>query len=272
MLAAANDIILHAFDFLLGWVLARSAGLCLVVVSLASAAILTAVRLFTTDQSLFRRRRSDRRVLKKRIRDAKSSGNVDTVSRLQRTRRQVAVRSLVAEGRPLLASLVPIAVLGFWLFQRLDYHPAQPGETVALRAFFELSAVGEVVHLVPVAGIAQTNGWIQTVEEISTDSETSGAATWNLTGEARDRPYELLLRHGLHTFRHDLVVGGVGRSSVEVLHTGGSLLRTRIELRPVRPFGFVPGVRALAIPPWLVAYLALTLLLTPLIRRVCRID
>jgi len=272
MLTAASDTILHVFDFLLGWLLAWSAGLCLIAASLATGAILTAVRLFTTNQDLLRRRTRDRRVLKQRTRGAKTSGDAEAVSRLRRTRRQVAIRALMAEGGPLLASLVPIALIGVWLFQRLDYHPPQPGETVALRAFFELDAVGDVVHLVPVDGIAPVNGWIRTVEETLADDGTTGVATWLVRAEANEEPYVLRLCHREDTYEHGLLVGGVGHSPVEVRHAGGSLLRTRLELRPVRPFGLVPGMWSLAIPPWLIAYLVLTLVLTPLVRRATQVE
>ena len=96
----------------------------------------------------------------------------------------------------------------------------------------------------------------------------TAVASWTLTGERGS--YTLTLRHQGQTFVHPLLLGERRYFTPSLAHSDGDA-RTTVELKQVRWLGIVPGVPQLGLAPWLVAYLALVLAITPVLKRTLRV-
>jgi uncharacterized membrane protein (DUF106 family) len=270
MLELINNLILRVTDPLLGWSLALPRDLALLIVAGGSAAVLTLARKLTTNQEYLARCHRDKQRLRQLIREAKQRGDRDALQRMHRTRTMIALRQMKAEGRPLLAALLPIVLLATWAFQRLEYHPPDPGEPVAFNAYFPMSAVGRTVHVVPQDGLEAADGWIREVTAVTDAGPPYGLATWTLSAAARTEPYELVLRRGDRTWSHALRVG-LRIYEPPLLNHDEELVATEIKLRAYKPFGVVPGIAAAGLPAWLVGYVLVVALLAPALKRTLKI-
>ena len=169
MLAWINNAVVALADPLFNWLLRLPTDVALVIVAVGTAAIITFSRLFTTNQDLLRRCDQDKKRLKELIRQAKRQKDKEAVKRYRTTRNMIGMMTMKEEGGPLLAAIVPIAILGTWCFQRLAFVPPRAGETVQVKAYFPVSAVGELAHVVPQEGLREVSGedsgnnghWIQ---------------------------------------------------------------------------------------------------------------
>ena len=218
MLDWINHAILILVDPLLNWLLRLPADLALVIVAVGSGAIIALCRLLTTNQDVLRRCDHDKKRLKELIREAKRQKDQEAVARYRTTRNMIGLMTMKEEGWPLLAAVVPIAFLGTWCFQRLAFVPPGGGETVAVKAYFPVSTVGELVHVVPQEGLRKVSQeepvssghWIQ---EIRSDVPgpngiaKNGIATWKIQAMARPQPYVLEIRCKTVTVKKELLVG-----------------------------------------------------------------
>ena len=82
---------------------------------------------------------------------------------------------------------------------------------------------------------------------------------------AAPQPYTLLFRLDKRSYGHPLLVGQTRYAAPVDVHSDEVI--TYVEMEPVRLFGVVPGIAALAFPPWLVAYLLLTIPCAVLVKR-----
>lgn len=223
MLEWINQAILALADPLFNWLLCLPMDLTLVIVAVGTGSIITFSRLFTTNQELLKRCADDKQRLKELMREAKAAKDQPAVQRYRLTFNMIGLTTLRQEGLPLLAALLPIAILGTWCFQRLAFVPPKAGETVMVRAYFPVSAVGNLAHLVPQTGLrevttAAQSHWIQKIvadeiEEVVKLSETDpvtkqvvtrhekkkkavgACATWHLQADARTAPDPLEIRY-----------------------------------------------------------------------------
>ena len=177
MLDWLNNAVLTITDPLLGWLLALDRSVALFIVAGASAAILTLVRLVTTNQDLLRRCNRDRKQLKRLIKEAKARKDKDALQRHKATMVLIAGKKIKSEGLPLLAALVPILLLATWCFSRLGYHPLRADEPIQLSAYFPVSSVGKMMHVVPVSGLRAEDGWVQEVAPATYQGQPHGRAT-----------------------------------------------------------------------------------------------
>ena len=218
MLDWINNAILALADPLLNWLLRLPTDLALVIVAVGTGAIITLARLFTTNQDLLRRCDQDKRRLKELIREAKRQKDKEAVKRYRTTRNMIGMTTMKEEGWPLLAAIVPIAVLGTWCFQRLAFVPPRAGETVSVKAYFPVSAVGELAHVVPQEGLRevsredseQQRPWIQEIVNDVPGPDgiaNNGIATWKIQAKARPEPYALEIRSKTVTVEKELLVG-----------------------------------------------------------------
>jgi len=211
-----NNAMVAVMDVLLGWSLHLPASTALIVVSVLSAAALTWARVLVTDQEMLRRCAADKKTLGRLIRQTKRNRDVDKAARKADVKRYklnknlVALKTLKAEGKPLLVSLIPILLLATWAFARLAYVPVPDGEPVQVSAYFPLSAVGEVAHIVPQEGLDCDTGWIAgIVADVDVDATpTNAVAVWELNGRAQPEPYALKLRWRDETWVQPLRIGG----------------------------------------------------------------
>jgi uncharacterized membrane protein (DUF106 family) len=265
-----SDFIVRLMDWPLGWLLRLPSDAQLFIIALGSALILAGVRKVTSNQDLLRRCRADQARQKALLREAKVRQDADAVKRHRATFAMIALKQFRQEGRPMLTSLLPIVLLATWAFHRLEFHPLAAGEVVEFTARFPISAVGKITHLAPVEGVTAHNGWLQEIVAVTEPGGAHGAATWQLSAGGSPAPHVLRVRYGGRTYEHPLRAGAPTYDAGLETHDE-KLTTTEVKLRPVKLFGIVPGIAALLLPPWLVAYLLIVIPGVPLIKRALRI-
>ena len=311
MLDWLNNAVLSLADPLLNWLLRLPTDLTLVIVAAGTGAIITLARLLCTNQDLLRRCDQDKKRLKKLTGEAKRAGGKgdrsnlceapggrapaeggsrqigpvpfspkEAVKRYRTTRAMIGMMTMKQEGWPLLAAIVPIAVLATWCFQRLAFVPPRAGAAVPLVAYFPVSAVGQLAHLVPQEGVhevsrADSDGRERWIQEIVEDPDpkpgarAGAVAIWKLQADAGAEPYRLEIRYKNCTVRKELLVGQpVYSPDVEFYGDDRPVQSAQIGMEPVKFLGVVPGIAWLLLPPWLVAYFLIAIPSVGLIKRV----
>jgi hypothetical protein len=283
MLESINNWILALADPALGWLLRLPVDLSLVIVAVGTGSIITFSRRFTTNQDLLRRCDEDKKRLKELIREAKRQKDKDAVKRYRNTVNMIGLTTMRQEGWPLLAALLPIAILGTWCFQRLAFVPPQAGDPVPVIAYYPISAVGELAHLVPQEGLrapsqagpGKPDRWIQEIAEDvdpKTHKPVGGIATWHVQADASPKPYTLEIRHKASTVEKDLLVGQrIYSPDVQFYGADQTAACVQLGMKPVKLLGMVPGITWLLIPPWLLAYFLIAIPSVSLIKRLARI-
>lgn len=269
MLELWNRISLGVFDVLLGWLLALPSDVAIFTVAIGSALILTGVRLFTTNQDLLRRAAADRKRLGVLTRQAKLARDKEAIQRYRATKSMIAIKTFTAEGMPLLASLLPIAMLATWCINRLEFHPPRENEPVAVRFYTPVSAIGQTMHLVPAPGLTVDGGYVREIESGSYNSIPQGVATWAVRGVKADQPYRLTFRYKDETYHQDLLVGQ--RTYSAAFAMPNDHVASEVKMRPLKLFNIVPGIEAIVFPPWLVGYLIIVIPFVFITKKVLRI-
>ncbi len=276
VLKTLNSIILQMGDPLLSWLLCLPRDVALFIVALGTALILIGVRLFTTNQDMLGRFKKDKKRLKQLKREAKKTGDKDAVVRYRTTTGQIGMRTMKAEGKPLLASLIPIAILACWCWGRIAYVPFSPEEPVRVRAYFPVSEIGKLVHIIPQEGIEADGRWIQVIERDVDEAGKeidNGVARWELRCDERDEEYPLQIRYNGRAYEKSLVVDGRRYAEPVKFYDDDTILCSEIDMadREYKPFTIIPGFSALAMPPWIVGYLIIVLPFSFLLKPVLRI-
>ena len=266
MHAALHHLIVAMMDCLLGWLLRFPSDVQLIGIAILSAVVLTGVRFWTSNQDLLRRCRADKARLKTLIREAKTRRDKDAVTRHRTTLGMIALKQLRQEAGPLLASLIPIVLLATWALSRLEFHPLKIGQPVEFAAYFPISAVGKIAHIVPSDDLAAETGWIQEITAVTGQGPAHGTATWQLVSSAGPALRGLQVSFGGRTFEHFIHAGSQTYEAPVQTH-GDHLLATELKLRPVKLFGLVPGIPAIHFPAWLTGYLLLIIPLTFLLKK-----
>ena len=274
-LEAINDAVLVVADPLLNWMLFLPRDVALLVLALMTALVLTVIRLFTTNQEYLGRCKQDRKVLKKLLSDAKKRGDRDAKRRYRQTLGQIGGQQLMAEGKPLLGSILPIALLAVWAFGRLAFVPPDPGEAVTFNAYFTAPRIGERVHVLPQEGITSENGWIQQVRAVTEDDFAymifAGMASWDLVAEPRDEPYEIAVRYDGGTFTMPLRGPGRKYANPIMFVDDPRIEAMTVDLTEYQPFGIVPGFPAIMVQPWLLGYLLIVVPMAFVLKPVMKI-
>ena len=181
MLNTLTALCMSFTDFLFGWLLYLPRDLTLFIVGIGTALILTVVRLFSTNQEHLKRCDADKIRLGALIKEAKKKKDKEALVRYRATKQQVEMKIFQAEGKPLLASLIPISLVAIWAFTRIAYLPVNPANPVPVKAYFPVSNIGSYVHMLPQNGIKPEAGWIQKVKEDVdpvTKQVVNGVAEW----------------------------------------------------------------------------------------------
>lgn len=271
MLTALNDIILTIADPLLGWLLRLPTDVTLIIVSVATAIVLTLARPFTTNQDLLRRCQHDKKRLRQLTKEAKRNKDKEAVRRYKSSLAAVMMKTLKSEGRPLLLAIVPVAILAVWCFVRLEFHPPKANETIPVHVYFPISSAESLVHIVPQDGVTAEDGWVKEIVAVTDPAEgpPHGMATWHLHAEADPEPYVLEIRYKKEAYTKQLLVGQrTYAPAIEFYSEGAPVLCSEIQMKQVKLFGVVPGIPSLALAPWLVAYFLIAIPFVPLIKRV----
>jgi hypothetical protein len=266
MLEIWNNLSLAVGDFLLGWLLYLPRDLTLVIVVIFTALLLIAIRQLTAPQDLLRRAAQDSRRLKQLLKEARRQDKVDkgAIQRYQSTRSQIGLVKLKAEGWPLVASLLPIAIVATWALFRLEYLPVRPGQRVELALYTPVTAAGDVAHAVPEDGIKVEGGWVRQVRAVTNDGPPHGLAVWDFEA-GPPRVYKLVVRLNDKSFERDLIVGQRFYALPVVDH--GNDFVSEWKREPYRWLGFVPGIVAVGLPAWLIGYVVMVVPITVLLKR-----
>lgn len=277
MFEAINNAVLTVGDPLLGWMLNLPRDLVLIFVALGTALVLTVVRRWTTNQDRLGRAKADKRRLKELTREAKARGDKDAVKRYRTSLQQIGIMSMKAEGKPLLASLLPIAVIAVWAFSNINYQPPTPGEPVTVKAYFPISAIGETAHIVPADGLSDVGGtWVREIKpgyDPKGKEITDGQATWDLEASSRPEPYTLEVRHAGETVTKELIVDGKRYATPLVFYNDKdeeAFTAVELVMPEYKPFGIVPGWAGAGLQPWIVGYLIIVIPLSVVLKPVLR--
>lgn len=271
MFTAINDFLLKIADPMLGWLLWLPTDVVLILVGVATGAVLTFARPWTTNQDLLRRCSQDKKRLKQLIKKGKKEKDKESVRRYRSSLGVISLKTLRSEGLPLLFAIVPVTILAVWGFCRLEFHPPKAGETISVDVYFPISAAGGLVHVAPQDGVTAEDRWVQ--EIVAVPNPEQGAphalATWHLRAESRSERYTLEIRHKTETYTKQLLVGQrTYAPAVEFYAQNGPVTCAKIQMTQVKLFGVVPGIRQLALPPWLLAYFLVAIPSVGLLKRV----
>jgi len=295
MLQAVNDAVVNAADYVFGWILYLPRDLRLVVVAVLTSAVLAWVRKWTTDQEWLGRASRDQKRLKELMRQARAAKDKDARRRHKQARMLIKLKSLRFEAKPLLAAILPVAILATWAFGRLAYEPPVKGQTLELRLYVPTADIGSAdrPYLLPQEGIevaqTDTGGVVQDVvrdsypqpgcpwdkanaalsSKLHLTPELTGVARWRIKAVGEKDRYTLRLRHKGRTCEKGLVVDGRHHPSAYDACDGDTALGVELAMEPVRLLGQVGGV--LFLQPWLVAYLLIAIPFVYVFKAVCRI-
>ncbi|HND54109.1 MAG TPA: hypothetical protein PLV92_16980 [Pirellulaceae bacterium] len=269
--AESTDDSARLLDLLFGWLLLFPRDATLLLLAFGTTALITLARKLLTNQPLLAACRRDLARLRELQQEAKSRGDRDSVARQRQTIALLKLERLKADLIVLGATILPIGLAAWWAAERLEFLPLQPGRSFEIVAEYPFSSIGKLTHLAPPDGIELRGPAIQLVIA-DPDDETRGLAKWTCLPMANvEGDVELLVRHRGDSAAHHVRLGGRSYLPSTIDHTSGAVQRTRVPLSEFRPFGFVPGVPHLAMPPWLVGYLLLTLALVPLVKRLANV-
>lgn len=257
-------------DVLLGWLLLLPRDATLFVFSLLTALLMTLARRRFTNQDLLRHCSDDLRQLKRLNREAKQAGDKPRRQRLQNTVAMIKQMQLAEDMKVLAVVIVPVAVLAMWATERLDYLPPRVGEELVVRAYFPISSVDEVTHLVPTNGIELTSSPIQMIQA-DPQSPPIGIANWSLHPTSAADELKLTIRHRGESAAHRVAVGRATYLPPQQIHANERLTATEVVLKRYRPLNLNLKTESLGLPPWMVGYLTLTLLLVPRLKRLLRV-
>lgn len=267
-----NDLLLFSGDAFLGWSLRITPDLTVTLLALLTALLLTLVRWLATDQDWLRRCRADKRRLAELRRERKGQGDAIEVQRLRQVEALLALKQLRAEIRPLLIALLPIALLGGWAWQRLEFLPPPLETPLTFTAHFPLSAAGQLAFVRPQRELKIEPAFIQEIKP-SADPQAGGAqCVWTIA--VKSQGYEAVetpvtLRWQLEGFEHPLHAGGGDYAPPVVTHSGG--ITTALNLRRYHAFGIIPNLPDLWLPSWLLGYLLMAVPAAFAFKRVFRV-
>ena len=269
MNATWERICLALLDPLFGRILSLSADLAILAVSAATSLLVVLARRALCNQDFLRRVAEDRTRLKELIKADRKSGDVEALRRRRALLSRVAMSALGQEWKPLLAVLLPVAIVATWCLARLGFHPPRDGEELVFAARMPVSCAGRVVHMVPAGGL-ECDGWIKPVEVVTNRAAAFCEARWRIRARAAGGDRIISVRCGRRTLEHPLSVGRDRYAPDRLDHGGG--FATRVFMREIRLFGLLPGLaRPIALPPWLIAYLVLVLPLTFVLKKALRV-
>jgi hypothetical protein len=256
----------NTLDNALGWLLVLPRDVAILLIAVATSLVLTLARKWFTRQELLLRCANDLKRLKTLIRQARAARVKPAVRRMKTTVSLVKLKQLRAEGRVFLLSIIPLALLAFWAIERLDYLPPQPGQEITLKAYYPVSSVGKLTHLVPPDGFELNSPAVQLVQP-DPDGAANGIAIWILLPHRHADETKFVIRHQGHSVEHVYRLDGRTYSPPVQAHADDFMPVTETPLLQSRFLGVLPGIPSIAFPPWLVAYLLLTILLVPVTRR-----
>ncbi len=260
MFETINDFILKITDPVLGYLLYLPRDAAMAVIAVTTSAVLTFVRPFTTNQDLLARCKADKKRLKELIREAKAAGDKEAVQRYKAGMTVVGMKMMQAEWKPLLVAILPILLLATWCFSRMDFYPPRENQPVKVNLYFPASAIGKLVHMIPVKGI-RADKWIARVEPTKDPLPgQEGTAGWVITASKGD--HVLKFRFAGKVYEMPFSCGKLTYAPpTRFFEEGSGVTAAEVVLPQYRFLGLVPGFTIpglnLPIQGWLIAYLVI---------------
>lgn len=299
MFELLNNAIVSGMDYVVGWLLRLPNDLALILLAVMTSLIMVMIRKWATDQDFLRRCNADRKRQGKLIKQAKAAHDKQAVKRHKDVVTQIKMRATKYELKPLLFSLIPVALLATWGFGRLGFHPPKAGDELTVRAYLPTLAIGtRYPYLDPVAGLealptrpGQVSGWVQEVVKDTEDPKGGGVAIWKIRGQASPKPYLLRMPYEHKVYKRELLIGQPTYSEPLAV-VGDPPVVMEVPLQPRKLFGVVPGFiellrdmrlpavwsavgwsfpQAEFLPPWVMAYLLIAIPLVSVLKWVLRI-
>ncbi|MEK6262690.1 MAG: hypothetical protein AABP62_29180 [Planctomycetota bacterium] len=261
----------RAVDYPLSWLLWLPRDVTLVLFAALTALLMTLARRAVTNQDLLRRCSEDLRRLKQLLREAKQARDKPTMLRLRGTAGLIKGMQLAADMRVLIVVLLPVAMLAIWASERLDFLPPQVDRDLVVRAHFPLSSIEGLTHLVPAAGCELKGTAIQVIRADSASASSSGLAEWTLHPTSAAEDLAIVLRHRNESATHRVAIGHATYRPPIQAHANERLALTEVVLDRYRPLGLNLKTETIGLPPWMVGYLVLTLVLVPTLKRLLRV-
>ena len=265
-----TDWIVRMLDVPLGWLLNWPRDATLLVFALLTALLMTVARRYVTNQDRLRSCSADLRQLKRLARDAKQSDDKPRRQRLRNTAAMIKPMQLAEDLKVLAAVLLPVAALALWAVERLDYLPPRVNDELTVRAFLPISSVDSVAHLVPMNGVELQSSAIQVVTA-DQQSPPVGVVQWKLRPTSATNELALTIRHRGESAVHRVAIGRRTYLPPQQVHQNERLTQTEVELVRYRPLRVPLKSEGIGLPPWMVGYLCLTLLLVPMMKRCLRV-
>lgn len=270
-----HQTVLMVLDKLFGPALALPRDVAIVGLATLTVAMMLVARVLCTNQDLLRRCRADLAQLKRLRKETKRQHDRPARQRIARTIAQVQWMQMKADLRVLAIVIAPLAAIATWAVERLEYWPIQRGESVTLTARFPLSSVDRVAHLVPLdpeLDDALDSPALQAVT-LDPQDDKHGVARWRIRCGSIGPPRRLALivRHQGESATHVVEVGTGKYQPPQQTHDRERIVETSVRYREYRFLNVVPGLPWLGLPPWMVAYVLLTIVLTSTVRRGLRI-
>lgn len=259
----------RAVDYPLGWLLWLPRDVTLVLFAALTALLMTLARRAVTNQDLLRRCAEDLQRLKQLLRQTRRSQDKLTRLRLRSTVGLIKGMQLAADMRVLIVVLLPVAILAIWASERLDFLPPQVDRDLVVRAHFPLSSIEGLTHLVPAADCKLNRTAIQVIRVDAASS--SGLAEWTLHPTSAAENLAIIIRHRHESATHLVAIGHATYRPPVQSHPNERLALTEVVLDRYRPLGLNLKTEAIGLPPWMVGYLVLTLLLVPALKRLLHV-
>lgn len=254
-----SEAMVPAGDVVFGWMLFLPTDAIIILIALITSLGIVFVRRWTTDQDLLKRCNEDKARLKELIKQAKKDKDKDALQNRRALIGRIGMKQLGAEGKPLLAVIVPIAFLAVWAFFRIGFYPPNAEESVKVQLYHPVSAKGRLVHILPEKGLESEGGWIKRFDK-EPDDPLASVATWNIKAK-EEGTYNLKYRFNDKTFEQPFTVGARHYDNVLVFYPDGPKFVSQVHLEPRKLFGIVPGFPSLMLDPWIVGYLIITIVM-----------
>jgi len=243
---------------------------------LGTSLMMTLARRWFTNQERLHRCKNDLGRLKALKKIAKKAKDKLAVENNAGTVGLVKMIQMGAEGRALLFSIVPVALLATWAWQRMAYIPAPADKPLAIRAYFAPSALDRLAWLCPAPGLQLADGnYVQRVRSIASDPAKPDSkdpmAVWNIKASPSVHDLDLCIQIGDQVVHHPCQIGLSTYATPIVEHTDGPIITTEAVLVDPKFLGILPGFSQYGFGSWLIAYVILASIFVPLLRKVLKV-
>lgn len=260
----------RALDLLIGWLLILPRTGAVVLFAAGTAFLMVMVRAAVTNQDLLARCVVDLRCLKPRIRAARREHDIAQRTRLQRTTGMIKAMQLTADLRVLAVVIIPVALLAVWAGARFGYFPPRVDHELLLRAYFPISGIDRLTHLVPSPEFEIDSSAIQVIRR-NPGQPNEGIAEWTLRPRRAIDDAELMIRHQGESVAHHVAIGGAVYLPPRSDWNTDRIRATEVVLEPYEPLGSGVVSRWTGLPPWMILYVMLTIALVPILKRSLRV-